>query len=353
MNNNLLIFFIFWGVWILVPVAIDGIYILTHIGTILLRGQKSKSQFYKIPKDKISLVSVIIPTYNEEKNVDECLNFLKTQIYPHQKLEIIIVDNGSSDRTGAIVREHIKENTTRSLPNNNFRAINHNGKTYALKNSFKKIKLLTYHRQNKAHALNIGLDNASGEIIMNIDCRSQLAPEAIYNMVAKFIHEPDLGACTGNIEISWQRSQLNGQSGRARFNPNGQIKQQEATLKQDFLAKCQFLEYLSSFRIGREFHAINNSIYTLSGAFSAFRASALGKKRFYFKDKQDYLKKQEKAWYSDRTVTEDTDLTLSLQDRHIKVGYAPYAKTYLKPVTSWQQLYAQRVRWRRGQIEVL
>lgn len=352
MNNNLLIFFIFWGVWILIPITVDGLYVLIQVITILIRGQRPSSQYYKISEEKMPTVSIIIPTYNEEKNVEECLNFLKIQTYPHEKIEIIVIDNGSSDKTGQIVREHINENTMNPLWNGHSQKIVHNDAPYEIKNSFKAIKLVTYHRQNKAHALNIGLERTTGDIIINIDCRARLHPEAIYNMAAKFVRERNLGACTGNVEITWKPPQSLNVNGRVNLNLNGEVKNEEPTLKQDFLAKCQFLEYLTSFRIGREFHNITRSMYTLSGAFSAFRRKAVGEARFYLKDNQDYLIDKNRAWYSDRTVTEDTDLTLALQSRRLRIGYAPYAKAYLKPVTSWQRLYAQRVRWRRGQIEV-
>lgn len=352
MNNNLLIFLIFWGAWILIPIAVDGVYALIQVIVILIRGQKPKLQAYRLATDKMPLVSIVIPTYNEEQNVDECLNFLKTQTYPHQSIEVIIVDNGSSDRTSQIVQEHIAENRVHPSYNGQEQKIQHNGQTYPLTNHFRKIALINYQRQNKAHALNIGLEQAQGEIVLNIDCRSRLAPDAVYNMVAYFERDPELDSCTGNVEITWRPAQLNDQNGRAVFFDDGFIQQRDTTLKEDFLAKCQFLEYLTSFRIGREFQSIHKSIYTLSGAFSAFRKSSLQNNHFYPKDQNGYLENKNAAWYSDRTVTEDTDLTLSMQNKRLKVGYAAYSKAYLKPVISWQHLYAQRVRWRRGQIEV-
>jgi len=50
-------------------------------------------------------VSVIITTKNEEKNIADCLESIKAQIYPQDKIEIIVVDNNYTDRT--------KENTRR------------------------------------------------------------------------------------------------------------------------------------------------------------------------------------------------------------------------------------------------
>ena len=126
-------------------------------------------------------VLVVTPTYNEADNIDLCLSFLETQSYPQERLEIIVVDNGSTDSTGEIVESHM-----------------------AYESNLKdKIKLVTRSDKGKAEALNTGIRLSCGEIIINIDCRSFLAKDAVYNMVAKFIREPQYGAITGNIEIDW------------------------------------------------------------------------------------------------------------------------------------------------------
>jgi len=56
-------------------------------------------------KDK-PLVSIIIATKNEEKHIGNCLESIKSQIYPHEKLEIVVVDNNSTDRTKEIVKKY-------------------------------------------------------------------------------------------------------------------------------------------------------------------------------------------------------------------------------------------------------
>lgn len=53
----------------------------------------------------LPLVSVIIPTLNEEKNIGRCLESIRKQTYPKDKIEIIVVDNDSTDKTREIVRK--------------------------------------------------------------------------------------------------------------------------------------------------------------------------------------------------------------------------------------------------------
>ena len=57
-------------------------------------------------KNTPPLVSVVITTKNEEKNIENCLKSVKKQDYPEDKIEIIVVDNNSSDKTKKIAREY-------------------------------------------------------------------------------------------------------------------------------------------------------------------------------------------------------------------------------------------------------
>lgn len=56
-------------------------------------------------KKKNFLISVIVPAYNEEKNIGQCLDALKKQDFSHSNYEIIVVDNASTDKTGGIAKK--------------------------------------------------------------------------------------------------------------------------------------------------------------------------------------------------------------------------------------------------------
>src|SRR3990172_12418093 len=188
MNNNLFILTIFWGVWIIIPVAFDGVLTLIYMLYIIFKAPK-KHQHSLDPKI-LPKVSIIIPTYNEEENINECLNYLKIQTYPHEKMEIIVVDNGSKDRTSEIVKEHmkdtwenrnqLKENGKPPISYNRFPSSNNNGKIKVNGQSYQAsafggvLRLLIRPEKGKASALNTGIKLSQGEIIINIDCRSFL-----------------------------------------------------------------------------------------------------------------------------------------------------------------------------------
>jgi len=351
-NNSLFILAIFWGVWIIIPVFFDGLLTIVYMSVIFFKGGHKRPKRHPVP-DNLPLVSIIIPTYNEEENINECLNYLKIQTYPHEKMEIIVVDNGSKDRTSEIVKEHmkdtwenrnqLKENGKPPISYNRFPSSNNNGKIKVNGQSYQAsafggvLRLLIRPEKGKASALNTGIKLSQGEIIINIDCRSFLAPEAIYKMVAKFIESPEYGAATGNIEIDWNLVYERDSLGNYLLGGDGCLKPRELSHKEKFLGKSQFLEYLTSFRLGRQFQDITGSMYTFSGAFSAFRREVLLKS----------------SLYQSRTVAEDTDLTLNLQGQNVRLGFAEEAKAFLKPVISFEKFYAQRIRWHRGQIEVI
>lgn len=60
-------------------------------------------------KSSLPLVSVVVTTRNEEKNIHRCLESIKKQAYPRDKIEVIVVDNGSSDGTKKIALEYTKK----------------------------------------------------------------------------------------------------------------------------------------------------------------------------------------------------------------------------------------------------
>jgi len=90
--------------------------------------------------DYLYRVSVIVPVYNAEKTLKECINSLLDIDYPKEKLELIFVNNSSTDRTEFILNEYKG-----------------------------RIKILYERKKGPAAARNNGLLNASGEIIAFTD----------------------------------------------------------------------------------------------------------------------------------------------------------------------------------------
>ena len=111
-----------------------------------------RKSFPKLSEDELPSASIIIAARNEEENILECLNSLDQLKYPKDKLEIIIVDDNSTDSTGTIIDEFISDN-----------------------DKFKKV-FAENNQSGKPGALSAGIKNASGEIILltDADCRPSI-----------------------------------------------------------------------------------------------------------------------------------------------------------------------------------
>ena len=97
---------------------------------------------------RLPLVSVIVPAYNEEKTIGNTIKSLLSLDYPHDKLEIIAVNDGSKDNTLKVIEDIIKNNKNRN------------------------IILINQLNQGKARSLNNGLKIAKGEFFACLDADS-------------------------------------------------------------------------------------------------------------------------------------------------------------------------------------
>ena len=136
--------------------------------------------FYIIKKDEINqelesnpklkeypFVSIIVPAYNEEKTITKTLNSIVKLNYPKDKLELIVVNDGSKDKTEEIVKSFIK------------------------KNKNKDIKLISQNNLGKASCLNKALSILKGEYFACLDADSFVDQNALKRML--FMHTNDGG----------------------------------------------------------------------------------------------------------------------------------------------------------------
>ncbi|MDO8486311.1 MAG: glycosyltransferase family 2 protein [Candidatus Staskawiczbacteria bacterium] len=93
-------------------------------------------------------VSIIVPCRNEERFISDCVKSILNQDYPREKLEVFIVDGMSTDRTREIVQSH-------KLQTTNY-----------------KLELLDNPKVITPSAMNIGIKNAKGEVIIKMDAHS-------------------------------------------------------------------------------------------------------------------------------------------------------------------------------------
>jgi len=328
--SSLWTFLLIWGVWLITPILVDGTEAVMRLWTIRTQRSETRRTDREVTDDELPSVTVIVPCHNEAEVIDRCIYSLKAQEFPHDKLEIIIVDDGSTDGTADRVEDHVDGTPEPGgflLRGRQIRVGEFRGTLALIRNG----------HAGKAHALNAGIDLATSDVIVNVDSDVVLDPGAVRAIAEYFVLHPDIGAATGNIEIDWDIIEERDRDGALVLDEDGGLVSKSLSVMERFLAKAQFLEYLSAFDLGRRAQSIEGAIYTLAGACSAFR-------REIFDDGCAYL---------NDTVSEDTLLTFELHRRGVQIGFVDNARVHLEPVTDWDALYAQRVRWARGQLEVV
>jgi cellulose synthase/poly-beta-1,6-N-acetylglucosamine synthase-like glycosyltransferase len=125
-------------------------------------------------------VTIILPAHNEESVIAESVKHCLSAEYPTKK-EVIVVNDGSSDRTGAIVK--------------------------ALSEADPRVRLITLEHAGKANAINAALTLAKGEVIVVVDADSRLENDALIKLVAPFADER-IGAVSGVIRASMNNNPL-------------------------------------------------------------------------------------------------------------------------------------------------
>jgi cellulose synthase/poly-beta-1,6-N-acetylglucosamine synthase-like glycosyltransferase len=166
------------------------------------------------------IVSVIIPTHNEEKVIRQLIETLLEQTY--KRMEIIVVNDGSTDSTKQVLIPYVKKN---------------------------KIKLIDIPPPNigKFGALNAGIAVSEGSIIVAVDADGLLEREAIANLVAPF-ENPYIMSVAGNVKVG------------NRVN---------------LLTKCQALEYVRDINLPRRAMDLLDISIVVPGPLAAFRKSAM------------------------------------------------------------------------------
>lgn len=116
--------------------------------------------------------SVVIPVRNEEGNVGSIIEDLQNQKYPLGRYEIIVVDDFSTDETGAEVEKHIQDS----------------------KVPMTLLRLSDENKQGKKHALTKGIEAASNEIILSTDADCKIGPDWIASYDGAFSNSTQIVA---------------------------------------------------------------------------------------------------------------------------------------------------------------
>jgi len=144
---------------------------------------KNRNTLYDEPASlkKQPSVSVIVPAYNEEKNIRKTLDSLLAVDYPRDLFEIIVVNDGSKDRTGDIVSEYARDYGITLINNEK--------------------------NKGKAKSLNIGIEKAVGELVACIDADTIIKQDTIKKTI-NYFNDENVGAVTVRVNVNTPKNWL-------------------------------------------------------------------------------------------------------------------------------------------------
>lgn len=206
---------------------------ILYVTLALVSRSRQKRRHWKIIADeKLPLVTVVLPVYNEEPVVTKTLDALRASDYP--ALEVIAVNDGSTDGTLAVLRE------------------------YAL--GWPKLRVLDQPNGGKSVASNNGIAHAKGEIVVTLDGDTLFEPQTI-RVLARHFRDPVggkvVGAVAGHVKVGNRRN---------------------------LLTAWQSLEYISGICVTRMAEGLVGAISIAPGACAAWRRTALVQARGYSHD---------------------------------------------------------------------
>jgi len=243
------------------------------------------SVFYKRKRVRIMdndfkpKVSIIIPTYNEAKVIEEKLENTLELYYPKELLEILVIDGGSGDGTQALVRKF----------------------------SSKGVKLIEEgERMGKASAINLGLKNASGEVVVITDANTFLDKNCL-KMLVKNFSDKRVGAVSG------------------RFIPVT-VKEGVASKGESFYWRIE--EWM------KEKESLLDSPATLVGPITAIRKGIIER-------------------VGESNLAEDFEISVAVRAKGYKLVYEPNAKAYEIMPQTINDLFKQKKRVTIGTLQTL
>jgi hyaluronan synthase len=178
-----------------------------------------------IDEAELPTVSVIIPAYNEGALVRKAIESVTRSDYPRPKLQVIAVDDGSSDDTwemilAAAAEAPIRVTTLRQPVN-----------------------------KGKRHALFAGFQRATGEVWVTVDSDSIVEPDALRNGVVPLVRDQRIGLVAGNVKV---------------LNRNDSL-----------FTRFLKVSFVLSFAFSRAYQTQIRGLLTTPGALSIYRASAV------------------------------------------------------------------------------
>ncbi len=247
------------------------------------------SMFYKEPADVgyMPTVSLIISAKNEEHHIRETVTHAFASRYPRDLFEVIVVDDGSTDKTSQILSDLAVE--------------------------FPRLRVFR-HPQNKGkrYAMALGAQEAKNDILVYVDSDSLIDEEGLYRIVQPF-HDKAIGAVAGEISVMVEAD--------------------------NFFSKMEVVRYQISQRVIKASESLFNAVTCCSGPFAAYRRVSV------LRVLPEWLNQM---FAGERTTFgDDRSLTnFILRTHRVVFHHAALCYTYV-PKT-WGTYFSQQLRWKKS-----
>ena len=265
-----------------------GIYGLVVVTYILSRF--AISLFYRSHRDAglEPPVAVIVPAFNEEEAIAASIQAILDQDYPAEKLEVVVVNDGSTDATGREI-ERVRATAPGRVVPVHFPA-----------------------NRGKRAAMAAGIRRTSADVIAFVDSDSVLEPDALRRLMQGFADER-VGAVCGHADV------LN--------------------VRESLLTRMQAVRYFVAFKVIKAAESVFDAVTCCSGCFAAYRRAAIAR----------HLEEWEHQTFlgAPATFGDDRSLTNYVL-RDWKVTYEARAVSHTIVPATFKQFLVQQARWKRS-----
>ncbi|MBU3946792.1 MAG: glycosyltransferase family 2 protein [Proteobacteria bacterium] len=242
--------------------------------------------------DELLSCSVVVPAFNEGKQVYMTLKSLAESDYPLRKLQIIAVDDGSVDDTWEWISKAKQE----------------------LGSKLMAIKLP--QNKGKRHALYLGFQQSTGDVLVTVDSDSEVKPDTLRNLISPFVKNSKIGGVAGNIRV------LN--------------------LNEGIIPKMLDVIFLFSFDFIRASQSMVNTVMCTPGALSAYRKDVVTPILSEWLN-QTFLGRPS-------TIGEDRAMTNLIVREGYNVFYQQNAVAFTNVPVGYTNLCKMLLRWARSHI---
>lgn len=307
--------------------------ILSIISGIFLNYYLKKNSFvdYNVILDSplAPSVSVLVPAFNESKNIVDNVESIYTIYY--NNFDVIVINDGSTDSTFDDLRKAFKLEKVDFAVNMEIPTKGVRGVYKSMLSTYSNLVVVDKENGGKADALNAGINVSDNALFMAIDADSIIEPDAVLKLVKPFLERTDRRVIAAGGVVRIVNSCL---------VKNGRIT--DVKVPKNILARMQVLEYTRSFLMGRMAWAQLDGLIIISGALGMFDREVVVQSGGYA-----------------HSIGEDMELVVRIRRymaenrEKYKIEYVPDPLCWTEAPVNLNVFGRQRSRWTRGTIETL